>query len=116
MTLRASSLPRSLAFVLAPTLALCVSASSQAPAAQPNSPAPQLKSRTAPAQTTTQAQTPVQEPDRSAAYYHYGLAKMYEDQAVANGRQDLATQAIEQYKLAQDADCLLYTSDAADDL
>jgi tetratricopeptide (TPR) repeat protein len=42
--------------------------------------------------------------DRAAAYYHYGLAKLYENQAVANGRQDLATQAIEQYKLALDAD------------
>jgi len=43
-------------------------------------------------------------PDRSAAYYHFGLAKMYEDGASSNGRQDLATQAIEQYKLALDAD------------
>ncbi len=43
-------------------------------------------------------------PDRAAAYYHYGLAKMYESQAVNNGRQDLATQAIEQYKLAMTAD------------
>ena len=43
-------------------------------------------------------------PDRSAAYYHYGLARIYEDEASANGRQDLASQAIEQYKLALDAD------------
>lgn len=111
MTLRPSSLPRpafsrNFALVLASTLALCVSASSQAPvaptqtpAAQPQKPTPQLQTRTAPSQAT-----PAQEPDRAAAYYHYGLAKMYEDQAVANGRQDLATQAIEQYKLAQDAD------------
>jgi len=42
--------------------------------------------------------------DHAASYYHYGLAKLYEDQAVANGRQDLATQAIEQYKLALGAD------------
>jgi tetratricopeptide (TPR) repeat protein len=42
--------------------------------------------------------------DRSSAYYHYGLAKIYEDEASGNGRQDLATQAIEQYKLALDAD------------
>ena len=51
------------------------------------------------------ASTPaVGTPDRAAAYYHYGLAKIYEDQAVAGGRQDLATQAIEQYKLALTAD------------
>jgi tetratricopeptide (TPR) repeat protein len=43
-------------------------------------------------------------PDHAASYYHYGLAKLYEDQAVSNGRQDLATQAIEQYKLALGAD------------
>lgn len=42
--------------------------------------------------------------DRASAYYHYGLAKMYEDQAVQSGRQDLATQSIEQYKLALSAD------------
>ena len=45
-----------------------------------------------------------QQPDHAASYYHYGLAKLYEDQAVANGRQDLATQAIEQYKMALEAD------------
>jgi tetratricopeptide (TPR) repeat protein len=43
-------------------------------------------------------------PDHTASYYHYGLAKIYEDQATQNGRQDMATQAIEQYKLALDAD------------
>jgi tetratricopeptide (TPR) repeat protein len=43
-------------------------------------------------------------PDRASAYFHYGLAKIYEDQAVANGRQDLASQAIEQYKLALTSD------------
>ncbi|HZQ44487.1 MAG TPA: tetratricopeptide repeat protein [Acidobacteriaceae bacterium] len=58
------------------------SAQSSAPAAQP-----------APAQ-----------PDHASSYFHYGLAKIYENQAVANGRQDLATQAIEQYKLALEAD------------
>lgn len=45
-----------------------------------------------------------EEPNRAAAYYHFGLAKLYESEAVANGRQDLATQAVEQYKLALDAD------------
>jgi tetratricopeptide (TPR) repeat protein len=42
--------------------------------------------------------------DRSSAYYHYGMAKLYENEATANGRQDMATQAIEQYKLALSAD------------
>jgi tetratricopeptide (TPR) repeat protein len=42
--------------------------------------------------------------NHAASYYHYGLAKLYESQAEASGRQDVATQAIEQYKLALDAD------------
>ncbi|MGC9198566.1 MAG: tetratricopeptide repeat protein [Acidobacteriaceae bacterium] len=42
--------------------------------------------------------------DYAESYYHYGMAKLYENDAVASGRQDLATQAIEQYKLALDAD------------
>jgi tetratricopeptide (TPR) repeat protein len=42
--------------------------------------------------------------DRAAAYYHYGLAHMYEDMAVSAGRPDYVTQAIEEYKLAMDAD------------
>ena len=43
-------------------------------------------------------------PDRSSSYYHYGLAKLYENMAVNAGRSDYATQAVEQYKLALDAD------------
>jgi tetratricopeptide (TPR) repeat protein len=43
-------------------------------------------------------------PDRSSSYYHYGLARLYEDMAVNAGRSDYAAQAVEQYKLALDAD------------
>jgi tetratricopeptide (TPR) repeat protein len=43
-------------------------------------------------------------PDRSAAYYHDGLAHLYEELATANGRPDYAAQAIEEYKLALNAD------------
>jgi tetratricopeptide (TPR) repeat protein len=43
-------------------------------------------------------------PDRAASYYHYGLAHLYEDMAINAGRSDYATQAVEQYKLALDAD------------
>jgi tetratricopeptide (TPR) repeat protein len=58
----------------------------------------QAKSAVPPAAATQAA------PDRAGSYYHYGLAKLYEQQFLANGRQDLATQAIEQYKLALTAD------------
>ena len=43
-------------------------------------------------------------PDRASSYYHYGLARLYEDMAVNAGRSDYASQAVEQYKLALDAD------------
>ena len=43
-------------------------------------------------------------PDRSSAYYHYGLAHLYEEMAVNAGRPDYATQAVEEYKLALGAD------------
>jgi tetratricopeptide (TPR) repeat protein len=43
-------------------------------------------------------------PDRSAAYYHDGLAHLYEELAINNGRPDYAAQAVEEYKLALNAD------------
>jgi tetratricopeptide (TPR) repeat protein len=54
----------------------------------------------APAPPAAAAQTP----DRAAAYYHFGLAHMYEDMATNYGRPEYATRAIEEYKLALDAD------------
>ena len=44
------------------------------------------------------------EPDHASSYYHYGLAHLYEDMAANAGRPDYATQAVEEYKLALDAD------------
>ena len=41
---------------------------------------------------------------RGNAYYHFGLAHMYEELAVNSGRGDYATRAIEEYKLALNAD------------
>jgi len=43
-------------------------------------------------------------PDRAQAYYHLALAGIYEDQAVTQGSQAFATRAIEEYKLALNAD------------
>lgn len=42
--------------------------------------------------------------DRGSAYYHFTLSRMYGEMAATNGRQDYATQAIEEYKLALNAD------------
>ena len=43
-------------------------------------------------------------PQRAQAYYHMALASAYAEDAVALGRPELVTQAIEEYKLALDAD------------
>ncbi len=43
-------------------------------------------------------------PNRAQAYYHLALASVYEDDAVSEGHTDEWNQAIEQYKLALDAD------------
>ena len=43
-------------------------------------------------------------PDRAAAYYHFCLAHMYEEQVATYGRSDLVNKAIEEYRAAIDAD------------
>jgi tetratricopeptide (TPR) repeat protein len=49
-------------------------------------------------------QHPARKVDRATAYYHYSLAHMYEEQVAVYGRSDLANKAIEEYRLAIDAD------------
>jgi tetratricopeptide (TPR) repeat protein len=87
-TIFCATLAMSCGLILPSATAGAQSAASPAP--------PATVASTAPPATT--------QPDHASSYYHYGLARIYEDQAVANGRQDLATQAIEQYKLALEAD------------
>ena len=95
----------------AAVMALLLSASvavAQKPAAAPGPTPAEIPAQTpAPGSTPSPApasSSPDHELDRSAAYYHYGLAHMYEDMAVNAGRADYATQAIEEYKLALNAD------------
>ncbi len=42
--------------------------------------------------------------DRGAAYFHFALAHMYEEQVATYGRSELANKAIEEYRLAIEAD------------
>ena len=42
--------------------------------------------------------------DKAAAYYHYTVAHMYEEQVAVYGRSELASKAIEEYRAAIDAD------------
>lgn len=66
----------------------------------------------APAAHALSAQTPAntpaaaeaQAPSRADAYYHYMLAHEYEEMANTYGRSEYATRAVEEYKMALDAD------------
>ncbi len=93
MTLRHSALiQRSLTLASAAVLAVVV------PAANAQV---QLKSRPKPGDPVV---VQPQADDKSAAYYHDGLAHLYEELAINNGRPDYAAQAVEEYKLALNAD------------
>jgi tetratricopeptide (TPR) repeat protein len=74
------------------------------PAAAPDSAGHKQVQRFNGGLTVTPPASTQKPPDRSAAYYHFGLAHMYEDMATNYGRPEYATRAIEEYKLALDAD------------
>ncbi len=58
-----------------------------------------------PAGDSKPAPTPApRKTDKAAAYYHYTLAHMYEEQVAVYGRSELANKAIEEYRLAIEAD------------
>src|SRR3984885_237591 len=50
------------------------------------------------------AQASARRVDHAAAYYHYTLAHLYEEQVTAYGRSELANKAMEEYRLAIEAD------------
>jgi tetratricopeptide (TPR) repeat protein len=89
MKLRTRLLPSWLKFAAASLVLLPV-----APVCAQNAPASPAPPKAAPAQT----------PDRAQAYYHMALASTYEDDAVSQGRSEFVTRAIEEYKLALNAD------------
>jgi tetratricopeptide (TPR) repeat protein len=65
------------------------------PVQTPGKPAPAAPAEAAPSASS---------PDRAQAYYHLALANTYEEDAATLGRPELVTQAIEEYKLALNAD------------
>jgi len=68
-------------------------------------PAPASPESQAPATTASKPAAAVpRKVDRAAAYYHYAVAHMYEEQVAMYGRSDLANKAIEEYRLAIEAD------------
>src|SRR5947207_1394751 len=78
-------------------LLAAVGVAQQSPAASPAIKKP------APTAATGNSAQP-HKPDRSAAYYHYTMAHIYEELVSVYGRSDLAGKAIEEYRLAIDND------------
>jgi tetratricopeptide (TPR) repeat protein len=56
------------------------------------------------AQTASKPAPTAHKVDKSTAYYHYAMAHMYEDQWSVYARSDLANKAIDEYRLAIEAD------------
>ncbi|HEV2697176.1 MAG TPA: tetratricopeptide repeat protein [Terriglobales bacterium] len=50
------------------------------------------------------AESGAQKVDKGAAYYHFTMAHMYEEEMAAYGRSDLVSKAIDEYRLALEAD------------
>lgn len=73
-------------FYVASVLLLASAAFAQKPATQPAQQAPSPKA------------------DKAAAYYHFAMAHMYEEQMMVYGRSDLATKAIDEFRAAVEAD------------
>jgi len=78
-------------------LVLSFLAAAAAAQSKPASPAPK------PADSKAAPSTP-RPADRAAAYYHYTLAHMYEEQITIYGRSELANKAMDEYRLAIEAD------------
>jgi len=57
-----------------------------------------------PAKAAAPGESTPQKVDKAAAYYHFTMAHMYEEEMAAYGRSDLVSKAIEEYRLAIDAD------------
>src|SRR5712672_4489884 len=85
--------------LFSPLLALMVLAAAAAAQQTPSAPAESKQSDSQNAQSKSPRQV-----DRAAAYYHYTVAHMYEEQVTVYGRSDLANKALEEYRLAIEAD------------
>src|SRR5579864_6285346 len=74
------------------------------PAQQKSSPPAVATQPAATGKPVAQDSSAAKPPDRAAAYYHYGLAHMYEEMVAVSGRGEYVTKAIEEYRLAIEAD------------
>jgi tetratricopeptide (TPR) repeat protein len=74
------------------------------PASSTGAPAAPVEKSAAPAANASTADATPTPPDRASAYYHLALANIDQEDAVSEGRPELITRAIEEYKLALNAD------------
>ncbi|MGD0902884.1 MAG: tetratricopeptide repeat protein, partial [Terracidiphilus sp.] len=70
----------------------------------PAAPAAAAPAKPAPTVVAAPGESAATAPDRASAYYHLALADIYEEDAGELGRPELVTQAVEEYKLALNAD------------
>ena len=98
MTLNTRFLPTWLKFAAAPLVLMTV-----LPACAQNAPAAATPASAAPANAAA-AETPEQLAGRAQAYYHLAMASIYEDDATSQGRPEYVNRAIEEFKLALNAD------------
>ncbi|MGA3130094.1 MAG: tetratricopeptide repeat protein [Terracidiphilus sp.] len=78
--------------------------STVAPAQAAPAKMPTDEQETKPGANTANQPSATNEPNRALAYYHLALAGVYEDDAISDGRSDEVNKAIEEYKLALNAD------------
>ena len=88
--------------ILRAFLVLAFLATVAAAQSNPSSPAGNKSASSNPTASKSDQSSPPK--DRAAAYYHYTLAHMYEEQVTVYGRSELANKAMEEYRLAIDAD------------
>jgi tetratricopeptide (TPR) repeat protein len=81
-----------------------VQPSAKPPAGQTDTPATQPATPAKPDASVATKPDAAKQPDRSAAYYHYALAHMYEELVAMYGRSEYASKAIDEYRLAIEAD------------
>ena len=65
---------------------------------------PPQASSSAPGESAPAAESAPHRVDKAAAYYHFTMAHMYEEEMAVYGRSDLISKAIQEYRLAIEAD------------
>src|ERR1700689_1455444 len=84
-------------------LVFSIVAAAAAAQTSPSTPADSSSAAPKPAPSKSALASP-RKLDRAAAYYHYTVAHMYEEQVTVYGRSELANKAMEEYRLAIEAD------------